>query len=36
MDARNLLDPVAAAGEGFSYAGIGIPATGERFAQVAV
>jgi UDPglucose 6-dehydrogenase len=36
IDARNLLDPVAVAGEGFSYAGIGIPTTGVRSAQVAV
>jgi UDPglucose 6-dehydrogenase len=35
LDARNLLDSVAAANEGFVYAGIGVPASGQRDAEVA-
>jgi UDPglucose 6-dehydrogenase len=35
MDARNVLDPVAATDEGFVYAGIGISVSAERDAKVA-
>jgi UDPglucose 6-dehydrogenase len=35
MDARNLIDPVTAAGQGFRYAGIGIPALRDQDAEVA-
>jgi UDPglucose 6-dehydrogenase len=35
VDARNLIDPVAAADQGFRYAGIGIPAVRNRDAEVA-
>jgi UDPglucose 6-dehydrogenase len=35
VDARNVLDPVAAADEGFIYAGIGISVFPERHAEVA-
>jgi UDPglucose 6-dehydrogenase len=35
MDARNLIDPVAAAVEGFRYSGIGIPALRDQNAEVA-
>jgi UDPglucose 6-dehydrogenase len=35
MDARNVLNPVAAANEGFIYTGIGIPVFEQRDAEVA-
>jgi hypothetical protein len=35
MDARNVLNPVSAANEGFIYTGIGIPVFGQRDAEVA-
>ena len=35
VDARNLLDPAAAARAGFAYTGIGIPMAGELAAQMA-
>jgi UDPglucose 6-dehydrogenase len=36
VDARNLLDPVAAGDAGFHYSGIGIPSLGRREADVTV
>ena len=35
VDARNILDPSMAVSEGFIYAGIGTPASGENAAEVA-
>jgi UDPglucose 6-dehydrogenase len=35
VDARNVLDPAAAAAAGFAYSGTGLPAAGKRAAEVA-